>query len=70
MIKAVIDRIEKKWIIIEPESGEIFQVPASLFPGMNPGDVVTISIEKDPSGQVEVKERIDEIRKGLNRVEL
>lgn len=70
MIKGTVDRIEGDWIIIVPESGPVFQVPVSLFPDAKEGDVVTVSIEKDLAGQNEAKERIDEIRKGLNRIEL
>lgn len=70
MIKASVDRIEGEWIILVPESGPVFQVPASLFPGLNEKDVVLLSIEKDEEGQKESQERIDKIRKGLKRVEL
>lgn len=70
MIKATIDRIEGEWIIIIPESGPVFQVPVSLFPILNPGDVVTVSIVKDKIGQTEAKVRIDKIRTELNRVPL
>lgn len=70
MIKGMIDRIEGDWMIIVPESGAVFQVPASLFTDINQGEVVTISIEKDATEQANAEERIGEIRKGLNRVSL
>ncbi len=70
MISATVDRIEGDWIILVPESGQVFQVPVSLFPGLREKDFVKVSIEKDESGQKETEERIADIRKGLNRVEL
>jgi hypothetical protein len=70
MIRATIDRIEGDWLVLVPESGQVFQVPDSLFPGFKEGDIVTISLTRDEQGEKEIKERITEIRKGLNRVEL
>lgn len=70
MIRATIDRIEGGWLVLVPESGQVFQVPCSLFPGFKEGDIVTISLTRDEQGEKEIKERITEIRKGLNRVEL
>jgi len=70
MTRATVDRIEGDWIILVPESGPVFQVPVSLFPRLKEKDVVLVSIEKDEEGQKETEERIADIRKGLNRVEL
>lgn len=53
-----------------PESGPVFQVPLSLFFGFKEGDVVSVSLTKDELGEKDTKERIGDIRKGLNRVEL
>lgn len=70
MIRATVDRIEGDWLVLVPESGPVFQIPISLFPGFKEGDVVSISLTRDEQGEKEAKERIGEIRKGLNRVEL
>jgi len=70
MVRATVDRIEGDWLILVPESGPIFQIPFSLFPGFIDGEVVSISLTKDEQGEKDAKERIGEIRKGLNKVEL
>lgn len=70
MIYATVDRVEGDWVILVPESGPVFQVPISLFPGLKEKDVVRTIIEKDEEGKKAAEERIGEIRKGLNRVEL
>ncbi len=70
MIKATIDRIEGNWLIIVPEEGPGFQIPSSLFPGFSEGNVVSISLIRDEKGEKEIKDRIGEIRKGLNRTSL
>jgi hypothetical protein len=70
IIRATIDRIEGDWLVLVPESGQVFQIPSSLFPGFKEGDIVSISLTRDEQSEKEAKERIGEIRKGLNRVEL
>jgi hypothetical protein len=70
MIRATIDRIEGEWLIIVPETGPVFQIPVSLFPGFKEGEVISISLIRDEQGERNAKERVGEIRKGLNRVEL
>ncbi len=70
MITGAVDRIEGDWIIVVLDSGKYIQVPVSVFPDFQPGDVVDISIQKDSKGQQEAKERIDKIRSGLKRVDL
>jgi hypothetical protein len=70
MILATIDRIEGEWLILVPESGPAFQLPATLFPGFDEGEIVSISLNRDNQIEKDVIKRIDEIRKGLNRVQL
>jgi hypothetical protein len=67
MIQASVDRLEGDWIILVPESGPVFQIPCSLFPGLNEGDVIRINIEKDEPGKMETEKRIEDLRKGLNK---
>lgn len=70
MVRVTVDRIEGEWLVLVPESGSVFQIPVSLFPGFKEGDIITISVTRDKQGEKETNERITEIRKGLNRVEL
>jgi hypothetical protein len=70
MVRVSVDRIEGDWLILVPDSGPNFQIPASLFPGLQEKDVVTVSIEKDVTATQRETEEIEEIRKGLNTVEL
>ena len=47
MIRVTIDRIEGDWLVIVPESGPVFQIPVSLFPGFKQGEVVSIALTRD-----------------------
>lgn len=67
MIRATIDRIEDDWLIIIPESGPVFLIPVSLFPGLKEGDIVHLGIEKEEEEKKEVEDRITEILIGLKR---
>ena len=69
-INGNVDRIEGDWIIVVPLSGPVFQIPNLLFPDLNPGENINITIQRDEEGQNAVKDRIDKIRDNLNRIEL
>ena len=69
-MKAVIDKIEKDWIVFEAEDGTTFDVPFIYFPEAQEGDHVTITITKDEESKREAKERITELRSKLRKVEL
>jgi len=70
MVRATVDRIEGDWVIIVPESGPVFQVPKPLFPDLREKDAISISVETEPSTQIETEMRMKSIRDGLNRVNL
>ncbi len=70
MIKGSVDRLEDDWIIIVPDSGPIFQIPKLLFPDLKEGDIVSINMEREESEKIKANTRIDEIKKGLNRIKL
>lgn len=70
MVRATVDRIEGEWLILVPESGPVFQVPNLLFPGFREGDILSISFIREENEEKIIKQKIEEIRKGLNRVEL
>jgi hypothetical protein len=69
-MKATVDRIEGDWLVLVPESGPIFQIPTSLSPGLHEKEIVEILIVRDENSENESIKRINEIRKGLKKVEL
>lgn len=69
-MKATIDRKEGEWVVVIPESGSPFNLPLKLFPDLEERDVIDISITKLESELKDTQERVNEIRKGLNKVSL
>ena len=60
-MKAVIDRIEGDLaVVLVGEKGEIkLNIPLSLLPeGCKEGEVLNISIERDPEATAQAKERV------------
>ena len=62
--------IEGDWVILLTEFGKVFEIPRPIFSSLKPSDIVTISIEIDELGYKEANNRIENIRLGLNRVEI
>ena len=62
-MKVIIDRFEGTYAIVEITKGVFEQIPNSLLPDAQEGDIINISIEK-----TETKKRKEEIKKLMNQV--
>lgn len=59
----VIDRFEGKWVVVEGDDREVFNLPKSLLPETaREGDVIRIRVEVDPEA---TKARRDKIMRLL-----
>ncbi|MDD1730145.1 MAG: DUF3006 domain-containing protein [Methanospirillum sp.] len=72
MVFATIDRVEGGVLIVltHTEPVRTIHLPLAIFPKLEEGDVVEITIEKDMEIAQELKDKILKIREELNRVEL
>lgn len=72
MVLATIDRVEEGVLIVLTHTDPVqtIHLPLVLFPELEEGDVVEISIEKNLEIAQELRDRIVKLREGLNRVEL
>ncbi len=72
MVLGSIDRVEEGTLIVLTHTDPVrmIHLPLALFPDLEEGDVVEISIEKNLEIAQEMRDRIIRLREGLNRVEL
>lgn len=72
MIIGSVDRIEEGIIIVLTHTEPVQRIPLPLvlFPDLEEGDVVEISVEKNKVRAQEIRDRIVKLREGLNQVEL
>jgi hypothetical protein len=72
MVIGTVDRIEEGILVIlthtEPE--QTIHMPSILYPDLEEGDMIEISIDKNLEISQEQRDRIFQLREGLNRVEL
>lgn len=69
-MKVTIDRKEGDFFVMVPATGEKFNLPVSQYPNLKEGDVLDISESEISSATEEAKARINNARKGLNKIDL
>ena len=62
-MQVIVDRVEKKFLVVEVEIGKVVNMPRELAPKAEEGDVITITISKD-----ETKKRKEKIAKLMDEV--
>ena len=69
-MKVTVDRKEGDFFVMVPATGEKFNLPVSQYPNLKEGDVLDISESEISSATEEAKARINNARKGLNKIDL
>lgn len=63
-MKFVIDRFEDQLVVVESVEGEIINIPKAIVPsGAREGDLLIISIDKEETGEREIR-----IKEKFNRL--
>ena len=68
-MKAVIDRFEGQLaVLLVGDENTKFNIPINLLPaGCKEGDVLSISIERDPEATIQAKERVSGLMEKLKQ---
>ena len=72
LILAIVDRVEDDVLVLvtPTKPNREIHLPCSLFQGMNEGDVVRITVEKDEEKRKDIEKDIKDQRTRLKRVNL
>lgn len=67
-MKATIDRFEGGLAVLVSEDGTAFNMPVSLLPeGCGEGDVLDISIERNPEETARTRKRVSDLMERLKK---
>jgi len=68
-VKATIDRIEAgaAVLVLRDDPGVVFNLPVSILPACKEGDIIDITITRDPESTQAAKERVSSLIEKLRK---